>query len=94
MEEGRQESKRQSSNVKLFGAQRRRKTAKPLQFLELMKATFDCGGNTTQQSAGVRRHEGNSVDLRKDNFLKLMMQSSQFFFPAPRETQDWTVCEL
>jgi hypothetical protein len=41
--------------VKLFGAQRRRETAKPLQFLELIKATFDCGGNTTQQSAGVRR---------------------------------------
>ena len=37
---------RQSSNVKLFGARRIRKTAKPLQFLELMKATFDCGGNT------------------------------------------------
>jgi hypothetical protein len=55
--------------VKLFGAQRR-ETAKPLQFLELMKATFDCGGNTMQRSAGVRRHEGNSVDPRKDNFLK------------------------
>jgi hypothetical protein len=24
-------------------------TAKPLQFLELMKATFDCGGNTRQR---------------------------------------------
>jgi len=34
--------------VKLFSAQRRRKTAKPLQFLELMKATFDCGGNARQ----------------------------------------------
>jgi hypothetical protein len=32
--------------MKLFGARRRRETAKPLQFLELMKATFDCGGNT------------------------------------------------
>jgi len=31
--------------VKLFGAQRIRETPKPLQFLELMKATFDCGGN-------------------------------------------------
>jgi hypothetical protein len=31
--------------VKLFGAQRRKETAKPLKFLELMKATFDCGGN-------------------------------------------------
>jgi hypothetical protein len=39
----------------------------------------DCGRNTWQQSAGVRRHEGNSLDLRKDNFRKLMMQSSIFF---------------
>jgi hypothetical protein len=46
-EEGHQKSKRLSytvsSNLKLFGAQRRRKTAKLLQFLELMKAMFDCG---------------------------------------------------
>jgi hypothetical protein len=27
----------------------------------------------------VRRHEGNSMDPRKDDFLKLMMQSSRFF---------------
>jgi hypothetical protein len=64
--------------VKLFGAQRR-ETAKPLQFLELMNATFNCGGNTTQRSAGVRRHEGNSLDPRKDDFLKLTMQASSFF---------------
>jgi hypothetical protein len=70
---------RQSSNVKLFGVLRRRETAKLLQFLELMKAMFNCGGNTRQQSAGVRRHEGNSVDPRKDDFMKLMMQSSRFF---------------
>jgi hypothetical protein len=67
-----------SSNVKLFGGQRR-ETAKPLQFLELMKAMFDCGGNTRQRSAGVRGREGNSLDLRKDDFLKLIMQSSCFF---------------
>jgi hypothetical protein len=36
---------KQTSNVKSFGAQRK-ETAKPLQFLELMKATFDCGGRT------------------------------------------------
>jgi hypothetical protein len=30
--------------VKLFGAQRR-ETAKPLQFLELMKTSFHCGEN-------------------------------------------------
>jgi hypothetical protein len=44
-----------------------------------MKATCYCGGNTTQRSAGVRCQEGNSVDPRKDDFLKLMMQSSRFF---------------
>jgi len=65
--------------MKLFGVRRRRETTKPLQFLELMKATFDCGGNTRQQSVGVRRHKGNSLDPRKDDFLKLMMQSSHFF---------------
>jgi hypothetical protein len=59
--------------------QKRRETAKPLQFLELMKATFDCGGNTRWRSVGVRRHEGNSLDPRKDDFLKLMMQSLCFF---------------
>ena len=48
--------------MKLVGAQRIRETAKPLQFLELMKAMFDCGGNTRQRSAGVRRHERNSLD--------------------------------
>ena len=69
---------RQSSNVKLFGAQRKRETAKSLQFLELMNATFDCGGNTRQRSAGVRCHEGNSLDPKRDDFLKLMMQSSRF----------------
>jgi hypothetical protein len=44
-----------------------------------MKATFNCGRNKTQRSAGVRHHKGDSVDPSKDNFLKLMMQSSRFF---------------
>jgi hypothetical protein len=55
--------------MKLCGAQRRRETVKQLQFLELMKAKFDCGGNTTQRSAGLKRHEGNSLDPRNDDFL-------------------------
>jgi hypothetical protein len=52
MEEGCQKSKRLSymvecSNMKLFGAQRgRKKTTKLLQFLEFMKATFNCDGKT------------------------------------------------
>jgi len=70
--------------MKLFGAQRIREIPKPLQFLELMKATFDCGENTRQPSAGVRRHERNSLDLRKDDFLKLMMQSSSSFMRDTR----------
>jgi hypothetical protein len=44
-----------------------------------MKAIFNYGRNTRQQSAGMRRHKGNSLDPRKDDFLKLMMQSSRFF---------------
>jgi hypothetical protein len=33
---------------KFFSAQRRRETTKLLEFLELIKAMFDCGGNITQ----------------------------------------------
>jgi hypothetical protein len=65
--------------VKLFGVQSRRKTAKPLLFFEFMKATFNCGGDTRQQPAGVRLHKRNSLDPRKDNFFQLMMQSSCVF---------------
>jgi hypothetical protein len=36
--------------VKLFGSQSRKETAKPLQFLELMKATFECGGNWVEST--------------------------------------------
>jgi hypothetical protein len=55
--------------VKLFGAQRiRATTTEPLQLLEFIKPTFDCGGNTRQQAASVR--ERNLLDPRKDNFLK------------------------
>jgi hypothetical protein len=71
MEEGRQKSKRLSYTPK-FKCEVIR-TAKLLQFLGLMKATFDCGRNTRQQSAGVWHHEANSQDPRKDDFLKLMI---------------------
>jgi hypothetical protein len=63
---GHLKSKRLSYTAKfkreVIGAQRRMETAKPLQFLELMKATFDYGGITRQRSAGVRRHKENSLD--------------------------------
>ena len=77
--------------MKLFGAQRIRETAKPLQFLELMKATFDCGGNTRQRSAGLRRHERNSLDPRKDNFLKMMMHSSSFLVRDAKQDCLWVI---
>jgi hypothetical protein len=82
MEEGCQSSKRLSYTAKFKREVIRctekgnRKTAA---ILELMKASFDCGGKTRQQSVCVRHHEGNSPDRRKDNSLKLMMQSSRFF---------------
>jgi hypothetical protein len=82
MEEGCQKSERLPYTAKLKREVIRcaeKGNFKPLQFLELMKATFDCGKNTRQQSVSVRRHEGNSLDPRKDDFLKLMMQSSRFF---------------
>jgi hypothetical protein len=47
-EEGEEDHIWQSQNMKLFGEQRRSETARPLQFLELIKTTFDCGGNTRQ----------------------------------------------
>jgi hypothetical protein len=89
MEELCQKSKRpsyiwQSSYVKLSGVQRRMETTKPLQFLQLIKVTFNCGKNTGQQSASVRHHKRMSLDPGKDDFLKLMLQSSVF----SRQTQD------
>jgi hypothetical protein len=83
MEEGCQKSKRLSYTAKLkhevIQCTEEKGKSKATAILELMKAMFDCGGNTRQQSVGVRRHEGNSLDPRKDDFLKSMMQSSRFF---------------
>jgi hypothetical protein len=60
--------------------QRRKETTELLmQFLVLMKAMSDCGGNTRQRSPSVRRHERNSLDPRKYDFVKWMMQFSHFF---------------
>jgi hypothetical protein len=36
------------------------------------------GRNTGRQTASVRRHERNSLDPRKGDFLKLMMRASRF----------------
>jgi hypothetical protein len=64
--------------VKLFGVQSR-ETAEPLQFLELMKVTFNCGESARQQSAGVRRHEGNSLDPKKRRFPEIDEAVFTFF---------------
>jgi hypothetical protein len=76
MEEGCKKSTRLSYMAKFkrefIWCERRRKTTKPLQFLEL------------------RRHKGNSLDPRKDDFLKLICSLQVF----SRKTQDLTVCEL
>ena len=64
---------RQSSNVKLFGAQRIRETA----------AIFGVDESNVRlwrkHKAAISDHERNSLDPRKDDFLKLMMQSSSSF---------------
>jgi hypothetical protein len=78
-----------TAKFKLFSVLRR-ETSKPPQFLELMKTRFVCGGNSRQRLASIKLHERNSLDPRKDNFLKLMMQSSRF----SRETQDWNTLFL
>jgi hypothetical protein len=88
MEEGRQKSKRLSYTAKfkceVIQCAEEKGNCKAAAFLELMKATFNCGGKTMQRSAGLRRHEGNSLDPRKDDFLKLMMQSLHFIFERRR----------
>ena len=85
MEEGRQKSKRLSYTAKfkreVIPCAEDKGNRKVAAIFRVMKATFDCGGNTRQRSAGVWRHERNSLDprKRKDDFPKLMMQSSSSF---------------
>jgi hypothetical protein len=72
MAEGCQKSKRLSYIAKfkrdVIRCTEEKETGKPLQFLELMKATFDCGGNTTQRSAGVRRERKKFTGPKKGRF--------------------------
>jgi hypothetical protein len=83
MEQGCQKSKRLSYKTKfkhkVIRCAQQKGNRKAAAILELIKATSDCGRNTRQRSAGVRRHKENSLDPRKDDFLKFMMQSSCFF---------------
>jgi hypothetical protein len=57
--------------MKLFGAQRRRETAKPLQFLELMKATFDCGRNTKTAMSGCEASGTKFTGSKKGRFSEI-----------------------
>jgi hypothetical protein len=61
----------QSSNVKLFSAQRRRETAKLLQFLELFKAMFDCGGNTKAAISGCEALRRKFIGPKKGRFPEI-----------------------
>jgi len=81
MEEGRQESKRLSYTAKF-----KREVIRCAEEKGNCKAAAIFGVDESnirlwwkQRSAGVMHHEQNSLDPRKDDFLKLMMQSSCFF---------------
>jgi hypothetical protein len=76
--------------VRLFGAHRRRETIKQLQFLELIKATFDCGGNKAAIS-GCEVSRRKFGGPKKGRFPEIDDVVFMFF---SREAQDWTVCEL
>jgi hypothetical protein len=67
----------------LFIALRRRETAKPLTFLDLMKECSTVAG-TQGSGQNVMCHERKSLEPRKDNILKLLKEYSCF----SRETQD------
>jgi hypothetical protein len=73
IEEGHQHLKdyhiEQSSNVRLFGVQRKRETPKLLQFLELIRAMYGRGGNTRQRSASAKQHK--FTGLKKLRFSKI-----------------------
>jgi transposase-like protein len=88
MEEGCQKSKRLSYTAQfkreVIQCAEDKGNCKAAAFFGVDETTFNCGGNTRQQSVGVRSHKRNSLDPRKDNFLKLMMQSSHSFMRDTR----------
>jgi hypothetical protein len=78
--------------VKLLRAQRRRETTKLLQFLELMKAKFNCSGNTRQRSAGEgsrRKFTG----TKKERFPEIG-DAVFTFFQERRKTGLFVDCDL
>jgi hypothetical protein len=84
MEEGHQKSKRLSYTAKfkreVIRCTEEKGNRKAVTIFGVNESNVRLWRNTTQWSVGVRCHKGNSLDPRKDDFLKLMMQSSRFFF--------------
>jgi hypothetical protein len=82
MVEGRQKSKRLSYTAKfereVIWCAEEKGNRKAAAIFGVDESNIRLGRNTRQRSVGVWRHEGNSLDPRKDDFLKLMMQSSRF----------------
>jgi hypothetical protein len=70
--------------VKLLSVQMKRETTKVLQFLELKKMAFKCSGISRWLIASVRHLKRHSLVPRKDDFLKLNMQSSHSFMRDAR----------
>jgi hypothetical protein len=83
MEEGRQKSKRLSYTAKfkreVIWCAEEMGNHKAAAIFGVDESNVRLWRKHKKQSAGVRRHEGNSLDTIKVNFLKLMIQSSQFF---------------
>jgi hypothetical protein len=83
MEEGCQKSKRLSYTVQykreVIRCAEEKGNRKATAIFGVDESNVQLWQKQRQQSAGVGRHKGNSLDPRKDDFLKLIMQSSRFF---------------
>jgi hypothetical protein len=56
--------------VKLFGIQRRKETTKALQFLDSVKAIFECGTNIRQKFTGPKKGQLFDTDDAVSTFIK------------------------
>ena len=65
--------------MKLFGAQRIRETVKPLKFLELLKAPFDCGGKTKAAISGFEASRKKFTGPKKGRFPEIDDAVFKFF---------------
>jgi transposase-like protein len=73
MEEGRQKSKRLSYTAKfkreVIRCAEEKGNRKAAAIFGINESNVQLWQNTTQRSAGLKRHEGNSLDPRNDDFL-------------------------